>query len=156
LPLSLTAVVTAGLDGALADPAASLTVFAPNDRGFVRLARDLGFEGRGEEEAWLFLVDALAALGGGDPIPVLTDVLLYHVVPARVTVFDFVIAALFFNFFIPGNAPQWVADSRSKPFLDGLGAELLAILPDDPEGQIIDRIRGNDDEEVVGAPDSGT
>jgi hypothetical protein len=69
----------------------------------------------------------------------------------------FVIAALFFNFFIPENAPQWVADSRSKPFLDELGAELLAILPDDPEGQIIDRIRGNDDEDETAlcrAPDT--
>lgn len=61
----------------------------------------------------------------------------------------FVIATLFFNFFIPENPPQWVADSRSKPILDELGADLLAILPDDPEGQIIDRIRGTDEEEVV-------
>jgi membrane protein required for colicin V production len=68
----------------------------------------------------------------------------------------FVIAALFFNFFIPENAPQWVADSRSKPFLDELGAELLAILPDDPEGQIIDRIRGNDDEDETAVPSTGT
>lgn len=61
----------------------------------------------------------------------------------------FVIATLFFNFFIPENPPQWVADSRSKPILDELGADLLAILPDDPEGQIIDRIRGTDEEDVV-------
>lgn len=68
----------------------------------------------------------------------------------------FVIAGLFFNFFIPENAPQWVADSRSKPLLDELGADLLAILPDDPEGQILDRIRGSDDEDTTAAPDSGT
>ena len=69
----------------------------------------------------------------------------------------FVIAALFFNFFIPEtSAPQWVADSRSKPFLDELGEELLAILPDDPEGQIIDRIRGNDDEDADAVPTVGT
>jgi membrane protein required for colicin V production len=59
----------------------------------------------------------------------------------------FVIAALFFDYFV-GTAPQWVADSRSKPILDQLGAELMAILPDDPEGQIIERIRGTDDEET--------
>lgn len=64
----------------------------------------------------------------------------------------FVIATLFFNFFIPENPPQWVADSRSKPILDELGADLLAILPDDPEGQIIDRIRGTEEEE--GGPDA--
>lgn len=64
----------------------------------------------------------------------------------------FVIATLFFNFFIPENPPQWVAKSRSKPILDNLGEDLLAILPDDPEGQIIDRIRGTDEEE--GGPDA--
>ncbi len=65
----------------------------------------------------------------------------------------FVIAALFFNFFIPENPPQWVAESRSKPFLDELGAELLAILPDDPEGQILDRLRGDEDEEETAVPE---
>ncbi|MGD1885710.1 MAG: CvpA family protein [Cohaesibacteraceae bacterium] len=65
----------------------------------------------------------------------------------------FVIAALFFNFFIPDNPPQWVADSRSKPILDDLGAELLAILPDDPEGQILDRLQGNDEaDDLTPAP----
>ena len=70
----------------------------------------------------------------------------------------FVIAALFFNFFIPDNAPEWVAQSRAKPILDELGAELLAILPDDPEAQIIDRIRGGGsaDETPEIAPDPGT
>lgn len=66
----------------------------------------------------------------------------------------FVIATLFFNFFIPENPPQWVADSRSKPILDELGADLLAILPDDPEGQIIDRIRGTEDEEGAPVPEA--
>ncbi|MEM1286804.1 MAG: CvpA family protein [Pseudomonadota bacterium] len=59
----------------------------------------------------------------------------------------FVIAALFFNFFIPENPPSWVAESRAKPILDELGVELLAILPDDPEGQIIDRFRGADSDQ---------
>jgi membrane protein required for colicin V production len=69
----------------------------------------------------------------------------------------FVIAGLFFNFFIPETAaPDWVNDSRSKPFLDELGADLLAILPDDPEGQILDRIRGSEEDEATALPDSGT
>ena len=75
----LNAVLTAELAEALADPNADYTLFAPNDRAFIRLARDLGYEGWDEEETWLFLVDALTELGGGDPIPVLTDILLYHV-----------------------------------------------------------------------------
>jgi uncharacterized surface protein with fasciclin (FAS1) repeats len=79
----LTAVLAAGLEGALADEAASLTVFAPNDRAFIRTARDLGFEGTDEEGAWNFLVAAFTELGNGDPIPVLTNVLLYHVAPEK-------------------------------------------------------------------------
>jgi uncharacterized surface protein with fasciclin (FAS1) repeats len=75
------AIDTAGLDGALGDPSAKLTVFAPRDSAFVRLAKDLGFAGGDEAAAWDYLVGALTGLGGGDPIPVLTDVLLYHVAP---------------------------------------------------------------------------
>lgn len=68
----------------------------------------------------------------------------------------FVIASLFFNFFTD-TPPQWVADSRSKPILDELGAELLAILPDDPETQIIDRIRGGEEDDVPQiAPEADT
>lgn len=84
----LTAVLTAGLDDELADTASMLTVFAPNDRAFVRLAQDLGLQDDSEERAWLFLVQALTSLGGGDPVPVLTDVLLYHVVPGALTTTD--------------------------------------------------------------------
>ena len=41
----LNAVLAAELDGALADPNADLTVFAPNDRSFIRLAQSLGYRG---------------------------------------------------------------------------------------------------------------
>lgn len=81
----LNAVLTAGLEGALADPGAGLTVFAPTDAAFMRTARDLGFTGTTEAEAWGFLVTALTGLGGGDPIPVLTNILLYHVAPGVLT-----------------------------------------------------------------------
>jgi len=91
----LTAVSAAGLVGALDDPTAQFTVFAPNDRAFVRLARDLGFDDDDnddngkhddndeydEQGAWEYLVAQLTALGGGNPIPTLTNVLLYHVSP---------------------------------------------------------------------------
>lgn len=77
----LNAVLAAGLEDALADPTADLTVFAPNDRAFIRLARDLGYSGHKEEDAFNAIVAALTDLGGGDPIPLLTNVLLYHVSP---------------------------------------------------------------------------
>ncbi|MGG5819040.1 fasciclin domain-containing protein [Falsiroseomonas sp. HW251] len=71
-----------GLDAALADPAASLTLLAPTDAAFISLARSLGFTGRGEQGAFDAIVSALTGLApDGNPIPLLTNVLLYHVVP---------------------------------------------------------------------------
>ncbi len=80
------AVVTADLAGALSDAGADLTVFAPTDKAFAVLARDLGYKGKYDEAAmWDFLVGALTDLGSGDPIPVLTNVLLYHVAPQSIS-----------------------------------------------------------------------
>ncbi len=86
--LLLNAVKTAGLVDALNDPATKLTVFAPNDRAFILLARDLGFGGWDEAGAWQHLVGALTKLGNGDPVPVLTNVLLYHVAAGSLGIFD--------------------------------------------------------------------
>ncbi|MEM1242712.1 MAG: fasciclin domain-containing protein [Cyanobacteria bacterium P01_H01_bin.26] len=77
----LRALQTAELVDALNDPAADLTVFAPTDAAFVALAQDFGFDGSDEAGAFDAIVGALTDLGNGDPLPVLTDVLLYHVSP---------------------------------------------------------------------------
>lgn len=80
--LLLNALQAAGLAEALNDPEADLTVFAPNDAAFVGLAQALGFEGEDEGGAFAYIVEALTLLSGGeDPIPLLTDILLYHVAP---------------------------------------------------------------------------
>ena len=84
----LNAVLTADLAGTLATPGLNVTVWAPNDRAFIRTARDLGFTGWSEKGAWNFLVGALTNLGGGDPIPVLTAILTYHVTPEARGVFS--------------------------------------------------------------------
>lgn len=81
----LNAVVAAGLADALDNPADSLTVLAPNDKAFIKTARDLGYHGTDEAGAFAFIVGALTDLGGGDPIPLLQAMLLYHVVPAAQT-----------------------------------------------------------------------
>ena len=50
---------------------------------FIRLARSLGYRGISEKGSYNYIVNALSNLGDGDPdpIPLLTDVLLYHVTP---------------------------------------------------------------------------
>lgn len=82
------AAATADLVGALSNPSARLTVFAPDDAAFIRTARSLGFTGWDEQGAWDFLVGALTQLGNGDPIPVLQTVLLYHVAGTKLGVFQ--------------------------------------------------------------------
>ena len=47
-----------------------------------------------------------------------------------------VVAMLFFNWLVPDNQPGWVANAKSKPFLDQLGQEVVKLLPSDPEAQI--------------------
>lgn len=75
----LAAVKAAGLVGALDDPGADLTVFAPTDGAFVALAGDLGYGGSDEAGALSYILTVLGALNGGDAVGLLTDVLLYHV-----------------------------------------------------------------------------
>lgn len=75
---------TASLVAAVDDPTADLTVFAPTNAAFAGLASDLGYTGDPLDTQAIegFLVTALTDLsGGGDPVPLLTDILLYHVAP---------------------------------------------------------------------------
>ncbi|NDW04922.1 CvpA family protein [Jiella pacifica] len=51
-----------------------------------------------------------------------------------------VVAMLFFNWLAPENQPAWIANSASKPYLDDLGKQLVAALPENPEGLIMDQI----------------
>ena len=46
-----------------------------------------------------------------------------------------VIAFVFFTWLVPEKSqPQWVKSARMKPLLQSTGNELMAMLPDDPEG----------------------
>lgn len=82
--LLLQAVLAAGLDDELSS-LQDLTVFAPNDLAFVRLARSLGYQGIDEGEAFDFILTAVTDLVGGDPVPLITDILLYHVSPSTLS-----------------------------------------------------------------------
>jgi uncharacterized surface protein with fasciclin (FAS1) repeats len=75
-----------GLTGALDDEAAALTLFAPTDAAFVQLARTLGYEGSSEAGALDAILGALGGLApGGDAVPLLRDILLYHVAEGRLS-----------------------------------------------------------------------
>lgn len=58
-----------------------------------------------------------------------------------------VIAVLFLNFFIqPEQQPPWIAQAQTKPWLDSIGNDLLSRLPEDPEAEIMDRLRDSSDQ----------
>ncbi|HLH10767.1 MAG TPA: CvpA family protein [Methylovirgula sp.] len=66
-----------------------------------------------------------------------------------------VIAFVFFNWLVPEKAqPDWVKDARMKPVLQSTGDELIAMLPDDPEGLINKLKKAKPTDES--APDSDT
>ncbi len=66
-----------------------------------------------------------------------------------------VIGFVFFTWLVPENSqPDWVKDARMKPLLQSTGRELMAMLPDDPEGLLAKlRKKGVSDEP---APDTDT
>lgn len=69
-----------------------------------------------------------------------------------------VIAVLFLNFFIaPERQPVWIAEAKSKPWLDNIGNDLMNTLPEDPEAQILERFRMDDAERSAppGQPEDG-
>lgn len=83
--LLLTALRATGLDAAVDDPEADLTVFIPNDRAFISLAQDLGFEGEDEAGALATILEASAAANPDDPLALVRDVLEIHVSPGAQT-----------------------------------------------------------------------
>ncbi len=121
------AVVAAGLDDDLAAPNADLTVFAPTDDAFVQLAKDFGFDGDPHDEDAVFdaIAGALAGLApDGNPIPVLTNVLLYHVSPGAKPLAE--VAAL-------DNVPTLLSGATFSPD----GTTLVDNEPDLPDPSLI-------------------
>ena len=78
----------AELTSALDDPFSDVTLFAPNDRAFIRLANDLGADVESEEEALNAIIDALG-------LEVVADTLLYHVSGERIGFFQLALRAIF-------------------------------------------------------------
>lgn len=75
--LLVSAVVATGLAPVLSDTSRSFTVFAPNDRAFMRLVSDLTGRAPASE------AEALATITSALTLDQIRNVLLYHVVPDR-------------------------------------------------------------------------
>lgn len=53
-----------------------------------------------------------------------------------------VIAYMFLAWLVPDeNQPDWIRGARSKPILKQTGDAIIALLPEDPEKTILDRLR---------------
>lgn len=111
-----------GLDAAVGDPNAEFTVLAPTDTAFANLAAELGYAGDPADTDAVFaaIAQVLTDLSGEaqDPIPLLTDILLYHVLPQAQSV------------------DELVAADSSATLLDGLQVIVSAdgtVIDADPE-----------------------
>ncbi|MTI42333.1 membrane protein required for colicin V production [Roseibium hamelinense] len=63
-----------------------------------------------------------------------------------------VVAMMFFNWFVqPQQQPNWVLEAKSRPVLISIGERLVSMLPEDPEEEIMDRLRGVGQEQDTNA-----
>jgi hypothetical protein len=74
---------------------AEITVFVPHDGAFRKLARDLGWDGRGGDAG------AFAVITGAFDLATIRDVVKYHVVGAHLNIFD-VLRQRTFDTVLPG------------------------------------------------------
>ncbi len=51
------------------------------------------------------------------------------------------VALMFFNWLVPEEQPKWIAEAKSKPMLETIGERIVAMLPEDPEATILDRLK---------------
>ena len=54
-----------------------------------------------------------------------------------------VVAMMFFNWLVePTKRPDWINNAKSKPMIDSLGSKLLAMLPDNIDTTLLNRLKG--------------
>lgn len=53
-----------------------------------------------------------------------------------------VVVAFAFFVWLVEDQPDWIAEAETKPFLSNLAEQLAAVLPDDIEGDLVARLRG--------------
>lgn len=59
-----------------------------------------------------------------------------------------VVGLMFYNWFMPNNQWPWIADAKSKPFLESIGNRIVELLPEDA----LERLKPKDDDPT--APES--
>lgn len=59
-----------------------------------------------------------------------------------------VVPLLFYNWLVPEaeNQPKWIAEAKSKPFLESIGDSIVQQLPSDADKQIEKLLKGDDAE----------
>ena len=63
------------------------------------------------------------------------------------------VALMFFNWLAGERAPGWIAQAKSRPLLESIGAKIEAMLPEDPENSILKRLKAD---EQASQPDAET
>ncbi len=54
-----------------------------------------------------------------------------------------VVAMMFFNWLVePTKRPDWINNAKSKPLIDNLGNKLIAMLPDNIDATLLERLKG--------------
>jgi membrane protein required for colicin V production len=52
------------------------------------------------------------------------------------------VAMIFFNWFVPEDRqPTWITQAKAKPLLNNVGEKLINLLPEDPEEQLIEKLK---------------
>ena len=52
------------------------------------------------------------------------------------------VAMIFFNWFVPEDRqPGWITQAKAKPLLNNVGEKLINMLPEDPEEQLIEKLK---------------
>lgn len=62
------------------------------------------------------------------------------------------VGLLFFNWLAGDRAPTWIADAKSRPLLESVGAKLESLLPEDPENAILKRLQRDSQSPEGAAP----
>ena len=66
------------------------------------------------------------------------------------------VGLLFFNWLVGANTPAWIANAKSRPLLEQIGATLESLLPDDPENSLLKRLSPSEPEAEPETPATET